>query len=134
MQNKIKQIKTAVKNIKTSWTYNHKREIVIMALSLVVVAQSHYGQYVHEKLVQTAYALEDIYSYNYEYVREQSDDEKKLEERINARAQELFEARKALYLESLRQEAIKEESERLIQLTKDSPYVDYDELQAKFGY
>lgn len=53
---------------------------------------------------------------------------------LERRALELFEINKDVILEQYRQEAITEHMQELLSLSTASPFVDYDELEAKFGY
>ncbi len=53
-----------------------------------------------------------------------------LEARINARAEEIYTEREKINKEHARLEAIQEANTELQELTKTSPYVDYDHVRA----
>ena len=57
-----------------------------------------------------------------------------LTEQLEKRAYEIREDNKSMDLEKYRQEAIREVNLELQASLADSPYIDYDELEEKYGY
>jgi hypothetical protein len=113
-------MKNKLQYIKNSWTYNHK--LLIIALSL---ATAHVFPLIPlPNLVQA----ETI-----EYTKPPQINNS-LQAQIEQRAVELHEQNKAIDLEKYRHKAIEEKNLELQSMVKDSPFVDYDELKAKYGY
>ena len=52
---------------------------------------------------------------------------------VESRAQELYKEREPVHMEMMRQEALQEIGGELYDMSKNSPYVDFDEIRAKLG-
>lgn len=107
--------------IKQTWTWNHKLLIVTIALLVANVYQSGIVE------IPTLQA-EEI-----RYERPVQEDHS-LEAQLERRAIELHEQNKAIDLEHYRQEAIREMNVQLLEMSSESPFVDYQELKDKYGY
>ncbi len=116
-------MKNKLKNIKNTWTYNHKMLIIALSLALVTVIQS--GKL--DKYVPTM----PTYAATIEHV---NPPQLTLADIVEERAHEIYQERAAIYLEQSRQEAIQEYGHKLLTLTGTSTFVDYDALKAQYGY
>lgn len=107
--------------IKHTWSYNHKTLIVCVALFVALVVQSGLPG-----LYQPALFQNEVIAYERERMG--------LDATIEARAYELYENSREMHLEKHRQEAIQEVLHELSALSEQSPFVDYEELKAQYGY
>lgn len=116
MKNKLGQLKQ-------TWTYQHKTLIVALALALVIIIQNndwHLPNLQAETITYTKVETPIV--------------DTSLEAKVEERAKELYKANINMDLERYRQEAIREMNHYLLEMTYESPYVDYKQLKDKYGY
>jgi hypothetical protein len=110
-----------INGIRSSWTYKHPREIIIITLVVVVLFQA----YEPLEQVKKALASEPVI-----YSKQCATIDCIIEERALA----IFERDRATNLEQSRLEVIRELNSELIEKTAVSPFVDYEQLKSKYGY
>lgn len=111
--------------IKSSWTYKHPKEIVIMSLAVVVLIQGFDIQvpsFNFAKASTIEYTAEE--TTNTELVPGSVGYNEHLEEAIKKRGLEIFDENIHIYLEQARMEAVDEYKIRLVGAVFDSPYVE----------
>lgn len=114
------RMKNKLQQLKQTWTYNHKTLIISLALALAHVYPVYIAPYM---------PVMPTYAATVEYTNPPAIDP--LEAKIEARTQEIYKALEPVNLERARQEAIREMGDKLLLMSDDSPYVDYDELRAR---
>ena len=101
-----------VKRVSQTWTYNHKLLIVCMSLVVVIGWQEYGGEVID--LIPTAQAV---------YYESQECD---LGCKIEEGARKLYLERESIDMERYRLEVINTYNRELLELTYDSPFVDYE--------
>jgi hypothetical protein len=114
MKNKIAQLKN-------TWTYNHKTLIIALALGLAHIYPAYIAP--HMPTLPT-------YAATIEHVNlPQMPPQDALMAKIEARTLEIYKALEPVNKERARQEALREMSDELLQMSYNSPYVDYEAIR-----
>jgi hypothetical protein len=106
--------------IESTWTYNHKHLLVTLSLVAAVVWQSG--------IVQSYLPQPEVLAYTAEPIRGT------IEAEVEQRARDMYAEHEAMDLEKYRQIVLQEYSNELIEIIETSPFVNFDELDAKYGY
>lgn len=108
--------------IKNSWTYNHKSLIIIAALLLAL----YYPAYIEPNL-PTWPTAEATYN-------KPATTQSTLDTEILKRTLELYEQNRNMDLERYRLDAISELNKQLQGKVMNSPHIDYNDMEAEYGY
>ena len=101
--------------VKTSWSWNHKLLITLIAL-MVVIGWQNFGYYVQDMIPEAQAITYKSKACNLQCI-------------VESRAKEIYKEREQVNMEKARLEAIDETGIELFQLTQESPHVDYEYIR-----
>lgn len=110
-------MKKTIDTIRNSWTWNHKALLFALGLltaqiyQVIPFPEPEVVEYTRTPLVDTS-----------------------IEYKLQQRARELYKENEAMDLEKYRLEAIRELNSELLGMMDDSPFIDYKNMQDKYGY
>ena len=119
--------------LKRSWTYRNPKMIIILSLIVVILVQN-YGHIITEPIEEFNRSRDITYIKPEPKVSSISTsltEEERIAEWAELRAREIVDAEMHIYLEEARFKALNEYGEKIIYLTGQSPFVEYDHLEQR---